>query len=187
MIGSPATVGSDRFYDLQSLFFGEREAVKLAFNDSGTTIPESSTPSTFSSAQPISMLSMNVPNTLRSGFNSDKQFDVAALNVLGSIVLDSTGKSQSDWYSFAGKKGDLVNLAVYSVGLSRLETHTQTIDSILRVYNASGALVPYYDGVAVNDDQFEPTDSSLTDTLDSSHKPACRFHASTRTMESTRF
>ena len=165
LIGSPATVGSDRFNDLRSLFFGEREAVKLAFNESGTSIPEGSTHSTLSSAQPINMLSMSVPNTLISGFNAGKQFDVAALNVMGSINLDSTGKSQSDWYSFEGKKGDLVNLAIYSAGLSRLTTHTQTIDSILRVYDASGALVPYYDGVAVNDDQFEPTDSSLTDLV----------------------
>ncbi len=165
LIGSPATVGSDRFNDLRSLFFGEREAVKLAFNESGTSIPEGSTHSTFSSAQPINMLSMNVPNTLISGFNAGKQFDVAALNVTGSIDLDSTGKSRSDWYSFAGKKGELVNLAIYSAGLSRLTTHTQTIDSILRVYDASGVLVPYYDGVAVNDDQFEPTDSSLTDLV----------------------
>src|SRR5262249_7813967 len=45
--------------------------------------------------------------------------------------------------------------------VSRLGSNT--IDPILRVYDATGTLVAFYSGSAVNDDQFEPTDSSLFD------------------------
>lgn len=163
LIGSPATTGSDRFNDLRTLFFGEREAVKLAFNDSGFSIPESNSDKTAAaSAQAITMAPLSVPNTLASGFNAGKQFQVAALAVTGSITLDGNGRSVSDWYSFVGSKGDLINLAVYSASLNRV---SESIDSVLRVYNSSGVLVPYYDGTAVNDDQFEPTDSSLMDLI----------------------
>ncbi|HND50762.1 MAG TPA: Ig-like domain-containing protein, partial [Pirellulaceae bacterium] len=172
LIGSPATIGSDRFNDLGNLFFGEREAVKLAFNDYGATIGEPTrTHRDAAAAVPISLAALPVPNTLASGLNADKQFIVTAINVVGSIDVDQqTGRSESDWYSFSGKAGDLVNIDVYSSGLSRLANRPQpqnhTIDSIVRVYRQLDGvleLVPYYTGVAVNDDQFEPTDSSLVD------------------------
>lgn len=117
LIGSPSTIGSDRFNDLGDLFFGEREAVKLAFNERGVVIAEpSGLHASFVSAVPLSLASLDVPNTLTSGLNANKQFHVAAIDVIGAIELDATtGTSESDWYSLAGRAGDLVNIDVYSV------------------------------------------------------------------------
>src|SRR5206468_2417309 len=56
------------------------------------------------------------------------------------------------------------NLEVMSQGLTRLlASGGQTIDSVLRVYDSNGHLLPYYGGLAANNDQLEGTDSSLLD------------------------
>jgi Ca2+-binding RTX toxin-like protein len=60
-----------------------------------------------------------------------------------------------------GRAGQLINVEILSQGLTRLGT--ATIDPVLRVYDALGTLVPFYDDVAVNDDQLEGTDASLLD------------------------
>jgi hypothetical protein len=174
LIGSPATIGSDRFNDLRDLFFGEREATKLKFNEQGTVLLEGGMPhGDHPTAVPLLLNSIDVPNTLAGGLNSRKKFVVTAVAVVGSIQLDALNqKSESDWYSFNGRAGQLVNIDVYSSGLSRLadQQHPQdhTIDSILRVYRLNAGsleLVPYYGGLAENDDQFEPTDSSVVDLV----------------------
>jgi Ca2+-binding RTX toxin-like protein len=174
LIGSPATIRSDRFNDLNNLFFGEREAVKLAFNESGVVVAEPAGPhGDFASAALLNLATLDVPNTLSSGLNASKEFLVTALDVVGTIGLTGVGgTSESDWYSFTGRADDLVSIDVYSRGLSRLSelpNPTQhTIDSIVRVYRQNGSsleLVPYFTGLAENDDQFEPTDSSLLDLV----------------------
>jgi hypothetical protein len=174
LIGSPATIGSDRFNDLNDLYFGEREAVKLSFNERGAVVVEPAMPHRDSStAAPLTLARLDVPNTLSSGLNAGKQFLVTALDIVGTIELNAaTSHSESDWYSFAGRAGDVINLDVYSSGLSRLSDQQNpqlhTIDSVVRVYRMNGdALepVPYFGGVAENDDQFEPTDSSLLDLV----------------------
>ena len=63
LMSSPASVGSDRFNDLRDLYFGEREAVKLAVSESGTVVPETvAAHRTFDDAQ--SVAGLTVPNTL---------------------------------------------------------------------------------------------------------------------------
>ncbi len=189
LIGSPATIGSNRFNDIRDLYWGEREAVKLAFIGQGTTVPESTaaTQSGLGSANCAGIIvaslcrigqdlgglaQLNVPNTLGpSAVNAGKEWHVAAIAVVGpsgssaSIAIDpATGRSENDFYSFDGVAGELVNIEVMSNGLTRLGSLANDIvDPILRVYDSSGLLVAYFDSAAVNDDQFEPTDSSIID------------------------
>ena len=97
------------------LFFGEREAVRIAFNLSGTVFQEQSLPSTAApflvggspSVRTLGELpALTVPNTLLEGLNFGKEFAVAAVAVVGQIGV----ADESDFYSFQGRKGDLINL-----------------------------------------------------------------------------
>src|SRR5205085_5128914 len=143
-------------------FFGEREAVKLAFDDTGTTIAEQ-TPAhqSFGTAQPLNLVPLAVPNTLLAGIQVGIQFQVQALDVTGSIAIDpDTHKSEDDYFSFQGRAGELINLQVLSGSLRR---SANPIDSVLQVWYAdpttqAPALAPYYQSVAQNDDTFESPD-----------------------------
>ena len=71
LMSSPASVGSNRFNDLRDLYFGEREAVKLTFAESGTVVAETAAPHrSFNTAQPIGLAPLAVPNTLSGGLNA---------------------------------------------------------------------------------------------------------------------
>lgn len=163
LMSSPASVGSNRFNDLRNLFFGEREAIKLAFAESGTVVNETAgAHQTFQAAQLVPLVPLAAPNTLSFGLDSAKQLYVEAVDVTGNIAIDpGTGESQSDFYSFTGKKGDLMSFEVLSRALTRLGS--DTIDAVIRIRDASGNVLAFNGGTAVNDDQFEPTDSSLFD------------------------
>ncbi|MEJ7590078.1 MAG: PKD domain-containing protein [Planctomycetaceae bacterium] len=179
LIGSPATIGTTRFDDLNDLFFGEREAIKLAFansNPAQTTITSTGGNHSQSMATALKPVTLAVPNTLSRGLNEPKDFFVQIASVLGEIRVDSTmQKSNSDWYSFEGRAGDLINIDVLSNSVARFGTGAggaltpdDYVDTIVRVwYDVGGVrtLVPYYDGTAVNDDTFEPTDSSIIDLV----------------------
>src|SRR5262249_26244803 len=163
IMSSPAAVGSNRFNDLRGLFFGEREAIKLEFAESGTVIAEQAGPhQTYQTAQLVPLVPLAVPNTLSYGLASSKQVYVEAVDVTGAIAIDpNTGQSESDFYSFTGKMGDLMSFEVLSKSLTRLGTNT--IDSVIRIRDANGNILAFNGGQAVNDDQFEPTDSSIFD------------------------
>ena len=176
ILGSPASVGSTRFSDLNNLFFGEREAIKLAFANSDsaqTTFLNVGGNQTQSTATALTPISIVVPNTLSRGQNFQKAFSVQITSAIGQIELDTTTqRSKSDWYSFTGRAGELVNIDVLSNSVARfgtgangMLTPNDYLDTIVRVYNADGGLVQYYDGLAENDDTFEPTDSTLVDLL----------------------
>jgi Ca2+-binding RTX toxin-like protein len=156
LIASPASVGSTLFDAVGDPFFGEREAIKIAFAESGSVVGESA------AAGSLSLVGLNVPNTLVNGLNAGKAFAVAAVDVVGSIGLGVDGRSESDTYTFEGQAGDLINIELMSRGLQRI---TSTIDSVLRVRDSSGSVIAFYQGTAVNDDTFEPTDSSITDLI----------------------
>jgi len=174
--GSPASVGSTRFSDLNDLFFGEREAVKLSFansNPAQTTFLNAGGNNTQSTAAALTPISIVVPNTLSRGLNVNKKFDAQITSIVGRIEVNpATQRSKSDWYSFTARAGDLINIDVLSNSVARFGTGADGkltpndyLDTIVRVYNANGELVPYHDGLAVNDDTFEPTDSSIVDLL----------------------
>jgi Ca2+-binding RTX toxin-like protein len=169
VMSSPASVGSNRFNDTEkNLFFGEREAIKLAFSESGTVVAEANTTGgahdTTATAEAIVLTPLAVPNTLVTGLNSTKAFSVEALVVTGSIALDGA-ISESDYYSFSGRAGDVISLEVMSLSLTRLFNQGPNffIDPMVRIYAPDGTLLAFGGGNAFNDDQFEPTDASLID------------------------
>ena len=169
--GSPATVGTTRFDDLGDLFFGEREAIKLTAATSDptavNTIEQSAGHNDPATAQALTPALLNVPNTLKRGINSADVFSVQYISVRGQIDVDeTTGKSQSDYYQISGSTGDVVTIELMSNSIAAFGSQPdEFIDSILRVYDANGELVPHYGGFAVNDDIFEPTDSAIFDLI----------------------
>ena len=171
LIGSPATIGSDRFNDLGDLFFGEREAIKLAFNERGVVVGYSTeSHASHATAIPLELATLPVPNTLERGLHANKQFLVSALAVVGSIELDGAA-SESDWYSMTGLVLQSVNIDLYSSGLSRLsdqpQPHLHTIDSVVRVYRLNGGTHRNLCRTSRDSPKtmtsLEPTDSSLLD------------------------
>src|SRR5262249_34033524 len=157
ILASPDSVHTTIADAAGDTFFGEREAIKLAFAASGSVVAEQSAAhGSLATAQPLGALpGLAVPDTLLSGSNAGKTFVVQAADVVGAIGLDpGTGKSEDDCYSFVGEVGDLFNFQVLSNGLTRTGN---PIDSVLRLYDAAGRLL------ATNDDNFETRDSDLID------------------------
>lgn len=175
LIASPASIRTTLVDALGNPFFGEREALKLAFAESGRVVPEAADDDSkvmtnlglqSVRVQPLGVLpALAVPNTIEIGVNQGTTLSAAALAVTGSIQLSSLGTSENDYYSFSGTAGDVVTIEV----LSQILRHRigNPIDSILRVYNSAGQKVAYYTSTlgAFNDDTFEPTDSVLIDLI----------------------
>jgi hypothetical protein len=168
-MASPASVGSSLFDTLGNVFIGEREAVKLAFDQGGAVISETTSPhNTLATAQPVTLTGLSVPDTLKNGFDAGKVFSVAATDVINaSLQATAAGTLESDFYSFAGQAGDLMNLEVYSTSLTRIDKSTdpnvRSVDTELVVYDPSGKIVGYYGGQAFSDDDFESADPVLFD------------------------
>jgi hypothetical protein len=102
-----------------------------------------------------------VPNTAVFG-------DVNFGNPLAAdaeVVTASIGAAgQSDYYSFSGKAGDVINAEVISVVPNRFGA--ADVDSQIRLYMPDGTtLVPQGAGTATNDDEFESFDSALIDVV----------------------
>ncbi|MFO0977379.1 MAG: PKD domain-containing protein [Planctomycetaceae bacterium] len=167
IISSPAAVGTTRFNDLRELYFGEREAIKLAlafssFSDIHST-EESGPHRTQSSAFPIALNSISVPTLTNIGSTRDKSQRVDALLLTGSIETFE-GYSESDWYSFTVGAGDIFSFEVMSRSLAKYNASADTsIDSLIRIYDHTGQLVRTLSGHALNDDDFESSDSVLLD------------------------
>ncbi len=170
IIGSPASVGSTRANDTGQLFFGEREAVKIALSMSDVAQvfhTESSLPTSVLgtlTTRTLSLATLQVPNTLARGLNSVKNFYVQATSVEGTIDLVA-GNSESDFYQFSGQEGDLITIEIGSRALRRFTDQGVDgfIDSIVRLRDQNGQLVQSYNLDAVNDDEFESSDSLLMD------------------------
>ena len=154
---------TDDFFieDSVDQFFSERSAIRLTFNEIGTTVREvAGIKNTRGTAQDIELRNMTVPNTLESGdrFNLG-DFDVDALAVIGS--LSTAG--QSDVYRIGAEAGDLLNIEVISEAIT--ERLANTIDPQVTVFDQDGNVVDYYGETAFNDDEFETFDSILIDLV----------------------
>ncbi len=176
LMASPASIGTTLTHAAENPFFGEREAMKLAFAESGVTIPESSLAN--KSLTPVvvdgsnvpaqhlgELVHLVVPNTVETGVNTFNFITAAALNVIGDIELNPSGTSESDFYTFVGRAGDLISIELMSSALRhKLEN---TIDSILRMYNSAGQKISHFASAlgAFNDDIFESTDSLVLDIV----------------------
>ena len=157
IMASPASVGQMLSEANESAFFSERSAVKLAFNEKGTVIDEEEDNNSIFTAQAIEFVPLDVPNTLLSGDNAGKDFLVEALVITGSMGM----AGDEDFFSFAGKAGELFQFEVISGVLSfsddDLPRITDPIDSQISIFDSNG------NDLAFNDDEFESFDSILID------------------------
>ncbi len=167
VIASPASVGST-LQDAASgqAQLGVRDAITLAFIADGTTLnspPMTATPkvkltpgstATMVNAAPVSLYTLDVPNPVTSGFDAGKTLDVEAV-AINDTISASSGTSVPDYYTFTGQQGMVMSFQVMSASLTRFDG--DSFDSVLTIYDKDGNVV------ATNDDQFEPSDSSIFD------------------------
>jgi Ca2+-binding RTX toxin-like protein len=155
VMASGASVNATLFDAINSPFFGEREAVKLAFGEDGSPTNEQTAPHfTKATAQPLALAPLVVPDTVLKGVNADRVFDVTAADVVGELGLDASGNSNTDFYSFTAQAGTLLNLQVMSRVLDR---PAGSFDSTMTVYDSNGNVI------AFNDDSFQNQDSTIID------------------------
>ncbi len=101
-------------------FFGEREAIALSYGENGSpTNEETTSHDAMSDAQPIALEPLTVPDTDLEGVDADKVFNVTAADVVGYLGLNSSGQSDTDFYSFTAQAGTLINFQLMSVALTR--------------------------------------------------------------------
>jgi hypothetical protein len=123
-------------------------------------------------AQPVNLYTLNVPNPITTGFDAGKLFDVSAVDIDGYLggdtpVLDSNGNpiinpatgtpytvTTPNYYTFAGTAGQDMSFQVMSASITSIK---DPVDTTLTIFGPNGQEVAY------NDDQFEPSDSSIFD------------------------
>ena len=165
VIASPASVGTTIDDALSNPFFGERESIKLAFNEIGQTRREDNTIAgshgSISTAEDLGGLSpLLVPNLApATGYmRSGQTFNVSAGAVVGDLKTFVSGQTERDFYRFTGKAGDIVNVELLSNSLR--PNRGDIFDGELRIYKADGTLIEW------NDDDFEGTkDATLLDVV----------------------
>lgn len=157
IMASPAATGFTLADLVSDTYFGERELVKLAYTRAVPSVA-ASTGLLIAEAggsavnQPITLVPLDVPNTMPAGLNGGKKLAAAATTVLGTIAVGG----QKDTYTFAGRAGDLLNVEVFSRGILA-NRYADTADTVVRVL-FNGQVI------ASNDDQFE-LDTSLVDLV----------------------
>jgi hypothetical protein len=170
IMASPSSVGSTLLQAAGTTWVGERDAIKLAFNDSGTVLaqPNLATQSvsvtttlppaaggrtlTITSAYVVGNLpSLAVPNTLRPGARDyGATFNVTAVAVNGTLATTA----EEDFYAFNAHAGQLMTFQVIS---NNNTLNPRPIISELLVVGPSGQVVGY------NRNEFESSDSTLMD------------------------
>ena len=106
------------------------------------------------SAQALVLAPLVVPNTDLEGTNADTVWNVTAADVVGYLGLAAPGQSNTDFYSFTGQAGTLINFQAMSVVLTRA---AGPFDAYLAIYNSEGQVI------ASNDDSFQDPDSTIID------------------------
>jgi Ca2+-binding RTX toxin-like protein len=155
IMASGASVNETLFEAIDDPFFGEREAIKLAYGEDGTPTDEQTAPHfSMADAQPLTLAPLVVPDTDLEGQNADQIFDVTAADVVGDLGLDASGNSLTDYYSFTAQAGTLINLQVMSAVLDRPQG---AFDTTMTVYDSNGNVI------AFDDDSFQDTDSTIID------------------------
>ena len=167
IIETPALTGFT-LWDLVAVqFFGEREAIKLVYNDMAPITPDGSllvaeqaTPHdtrSLSGAQELLPVPLSLPNTLNHGLNAAKDLMAGAVAVLGEL----TATGELDLYRISGRRGDLLNIQVMSSALDRYKqlSSSDDLDAVLTVYDAAGTVV------SLSDDEFETRDPSIIDLV----------------------
>ena len=144
-------------------FFSIRSAIKLStFTQNGQVLAEQGgVHGTTATAQPILLDDLFVPNTTLSGPFVGDELEVDATTVTGSL----TSAGEMDFYSFSANAGDILNLEVISSVLNGTNPVriTNPFDTMVRVLDSSGTVLPLGTGIADNDDEIESTDSVIID------------------------
>ena len=166
LLASPASVGTSIADAARDLFFGERESIKLAFNEIGQARNEvaanAGSHATPATAEDLSSLAqLVVPNMLpATGFaNSGKEFDVSAMTVVGELkTTNAANSTEIDYYKFTGMAGEIVNVELLANSIQPLRG--DAFDGALAINKSDGTLL------AENDDDFEGTkDATLLDVV----------------------
>jgi hypothetical protein len=189
ILASPASVGSTLAQAASGgAQLGARDAIALAFIAGGTTVasnatdpdnpswngmlqptvpaaPQATDPVTLAgvgtvSAQPVSLYTLDVPNPLTTGHDAGKSFDVSAVAIDGYVggteaVAGTTfTRARPNYYTFRGTAGQVMTFQVMSASITSI---LDPVDTTLTIYGPDGQVIAY------NDDQFEPSDSSILD------------------------
>ena len=155
IMASGATVNATLEDAIDDPFFGEREAIALAYGENGSPTNEETTPHySMTDAQAIALEPLVVPDTDLEGMNSDQVFNVTAADVVGYLGHHAGGNSLTDYYSFTATAGTLINMQVMS---AVLDSPQGAFDTFVAVYDSSGNLIES------NDNSFQDTDSSIID------------------------
>ena len=174
IMSSPASVGTTLLDAAQvygPTYLGVRDAIKLAFNDSGTVLPQSGLnldpvsqhggPSDIANAYyvpvsggadaAITLPALAVPNTLAPGARDyGKTLAVTAVAINGTLAT----KTQEDFYAFSGQAGQLMNFQVIS---NNDTLNPNPIIPELVLVGPDGQVLGY------NVHEFESADSTLLD------------------------
>ncbi|HJT76626.1 MAG TPA: MBG domain-containing protein, partial [Gemmataceae bacterium] len=146
VMASPASVGSTLLDAAGQTYLGERDAIKLAFNDTGTVLQQADL-----LTQGITVLdqavtarvvgdlpALAVPNTLPAGVpGAGTPFDVTAVAVDGALQSPAA----QDFYAIHGHAGEVLTLQV----LSNYETKNPdpVLNPELAVFDAAGNTLAY--------------------------------------------
>ena len=114
-------MGETLFQAIADPFFGEREAIKLAYGEDGSPTNEQTTPHYSMADRPADRARSpwSCPTPTSRGSTPTASFDVTAADVVGYLGLDASGNSETDYYSFTAQAGTLINLQVMSAVLDR--------------------------------------------------------------------
>jgi Ca2+-binding RTX toxin-like protein len=166
IMGSPASTDIIPLQTANNPFFGEREAIKLAYDRSGiaATYETAGPHQSPATAQPLALSPLYVPNTLDYGVDRGEDLTASVVQVANASL---SAPGESDFYAVTVQAGDVLTFEVFSRALkaARGWTDANTFDTLLSIVDSSGNPIPYYGNAAgaVNDDGFETTDSSLID------------------------
>ncbi len=138
-----------------------RSAIKLAYSSLDDLIVEApGDKSSFSNAQPIELVELDVPNTRPDGTAfAGEELQARAAAVAGAI----SSNGQVDLFSFDARAGNLLSLEVISDAIS--DRLSATLDTNVRLFDDLGNLVNYYGVGAANDDEVETFDSWIFDLI----------------------
>jgi hypothetical protein len=168
-------------------WLGQREAIKLAFNDipSGVekVIAESAGPTpALADAQPLDLLTVFVPDKRKVPevpipLDPGTTFTARMLAVTGELegIPGPEGSivTEGDYYKFTGFAGERVTIEVMShiISTDLGGRITDPVDPVVYLLfgetfigmGLTGGLLPYEGSTAFNDDQFESFPSSIAD------------------------
>ena len=153
-MASGASVDETLFQAIDDPFFGEREAIVLAYGEDGTPINEQTSPHySIADAQPVRSSPSSCPTPTSRGSTPTRSL-TSRPPTSSAYLGEDDGNSLTDYYSFTAQAGTLINLQVLSAVLNRPQG---AFDTTLTVYDANG------DVIAFNDDSFQDYDSTIID------------------------